>query len=93
MTDHGTYLSVEAGETDLDKLIETVRHERRPVQILKNGTPVAHLAPAPASGRRQLAADPSLRVQLNVEGHELTTEADWPAHPLAGGRDATGMAR
>jgi antitoxin (DNA-binding transcriptional repressor) of toxin-antitoxin stability system len=76
MTDHGSYITVEAEEQSLDELLRTVREGNRPVRILIHGEPVADLSPVYL--RRFGPPDPQLRAKILVEGNELTTEEDWP---------------
>lgn len=76
MTDAGTHLVVDAGEKGLEDLLEIVRQEGRVVRICVGGEAVAELSPP--SFRRLGPVDPRLKATILVEGHEVTTEDDWP---------------
>jgi prevent-host-death family protein len=81
MTDHGSYVSVEAEEMDLRELIKRVRQDSRPVRILDHGQPVAELTPA--RKRWQLnSVDPRLKVEFAPDYDPCggISEEDWPAH-------------
>ena len=84
MTDHGTHISVEAEEADLDQLLKTVAERHVPVRILSGGHAVAELSPVPDGRRRELACDPLLKVTFNTPsgGEDLMGEQDWPEHLL-----------
>ncbi|MGH7176302.1 MAG: hypothetical protein ACREJC_02875 [Tepidisphaeraceae bacterium] len=75
MTDNGSYISVEARDTDLDRLLRTVRKRRRPIRILWHGKPVADLSPVVL--KRFGPVDPKLSARMRVKGHELTNGGDW----------------
>jgi antitoxin (DNA-binding transcriptional repressor) of toxin-antitoxin stability system len=75
MTDKGGYITVEAGETDLSKLLDAVRQQQRPIRILSHGQAVAELSPV--LHKRFGPPDPSLRARILTSDHEITSEDDW----------------
>lgn len=78
MTDHGHYITVDAGEITLQGLLKTVQEGKRPIRITMGGEPVADLLPVYL--RRFGPPDPALRAEILVDGDELSTEEDWPDH-------------
>ncbi len=76
MTVHDTYVTVEVGEKGSEELLTLVR-DGRTVRILSAGEPVADLSrPMP---RRELGpVNARLKATILVEGHEITTQEDWP---------------
>lgn len=76
MTDNGYYITVDVGEKNLQELLKTVREGKRPIRITMGGQPVADLSPVYLE--RFGPPDPALRAKILVQGHELTTEEDWP---------------
>lgn len=80
MTDIGTHIIVDAGETGLQELLELVGKEGRSVRICVAGRPVAEMTPVPRR-RQLLPVDPSMKVTfLTDDPVRLTTEEDWPEH-------------
>jgi hypothetical protein len=78
MTDNVDYITIDAEKADLQSLLETVRTQQRPVRIRSGGKPVADVMPVILS--RFGPSDPRLKAEMLVQGHELTTEEDWPEH-------------
>jgi antitoxin (DNA-binding transcriptional repressor) of toxin-antitoxin stability system len=78
MTQHRTYISIEANETDLSQLLKTVAESHQSIRILSDGTPVAELSPLPP--RRVLGGDPLLKATFLTDSEELMSEEDWPEH-------------
>lgn len=81
MTDNGTYISVEAEETDLKQLLKTISEDHRSIRILSQGQPVADLSPVPL--KRQLKpVDPGLKVKFSPDYDPIAplSEDEWPSH-------------